>query len=92
MSVEEPVAQDVDKGCQPIPPTDHLALGIGPLMVGNGHFVNATTAFRHRHSDLRLKAEAVRAQADVLQDLGSEHLVASLHVGGIEVRDPCYTR
>lgn len=71
---------------EPILPADFFPFGIGSAVVGNTHFVNADVRYA---CDLcryfRLKAKAFFFQGNVFEDVCTEKLVASFHVGKVEV-------
>jgi hypothetical protein len=75
----------MEEGSDAISPTDLLPLSICPPMVGDGDLINAAAEFGHLHSDLRLKAEAARADLDTLEDLRPEGFIAHLHVSQIQI-------
>src|SRR5262245_58877422 len=63
-----------------VAPTDLLALGIGAAVVGDRNLVDPHPEPRRLDHQLGLDVEAVGPQRKLLQDRGTEGLVADLHV------------
>jgi len=68
-------------------PADLLALVVGAAVIGDAHLVDPAAAAGELGGDLRLKAEALLTDADRLNDLGAEGLVAGLHVREVQVSE-----
>ena len=63
-----------------------LSLRVVAAAVGDRHLEDAAPQFGDLDGDLRLEAKPIRSQRDALEELGSEDLVAGLHVGEVQVR------
>jgi len=85
--IEEPISQDCIQCHKPITPGDFFPIFIGPARIGNRHLVNSPFALSDFYGDFRLESETVRLQAHAFNYLAPEHLIASFHVGKIQVRD-----
>src|SRR5262245_22990257 len=71
---EEVVLEDRADGREAVLPADLLALGVGAPAVGDGHLPDARPGFVHLGGQLRLDAEAVGLQPQLLQHLPAEGL------------------
>src|SRR5688572_7767987 len=79
------VLHDAPQRPDAVPPSDLLPLLVRPARVGDADLEDPALQARELGGDLRLEAEPVLADGDLLQDLAAEHLVAGLHVREVEV-------
>src|SRR5207249_11459502 len=68
-----------------VAPRDLLAIGVGAAAVADGHFVDSAAPARDLGRELRLEAEAVGPEAQPVEHLPAEGLVAGLHIREVEV-------
>lgn len=69
-------------------PADFFAFVAGAGVIGDGDFVDAITGLEDFGGDLRFKVEADPFEAELLQNLGPEHLVRRFHVGNAAAEQP----
>ncbi len=82
---QEPVFQNATNSADSVLPANFFSLGVSSSMVGNGHLVNSGTTARQFGGNFGLKAKPVFLKRDRLNQLTPEGLVASLHVGEVQV-------
>ena len=91
-SGETIVLDDAIKGPDTVLPADFLPLGVGAAIVGDGHLVDADGLLLGHTGQFgghfRLKAKTVLLQIKGLEDVGTRHLVAGLHIGKVQVAEP----
>ena len=85
--VHQPEFQHYAESFDAVLPTDLLALLVGSAVVADGHFIDAELALGRFHDDLGLEAEALGADRDALEQVGSKYLVARLHVREVQITE-----
>src|SRR5262245_60145655 len=84
--VEQPEAEDAPESAEGVLQTDLLAFLVGAAGVADRDLEDAPApAAGDPRRDLRLESEPGRLQANSLQHLAAEDLVARFHVGQVEV-------
>src|SRR4051812_2706513 len=84
---EQPEPHEAPRRVDAVPPRDLLALGVAATVVGDADLVDRPPCPRDLHGELRLEAEPVRRERDLVEDLAAEDLVAGLHVREVQVGD-----
>src|SRR5690606_10941740 len=84
-SVCEAVLEERPGGGDGVPAGDLLTLIKVAPVIGDRHLDQPIAALGNLGGDLRLKVEAPRMERDVGNHVGTEGLVAGLHVGQVEV-------
>src|ERR1700719_1665978 len=85
-SREQIVAENAPQSGDAIAPSDFFSFRVASAGIRNGHFVDAPVSFGDLGRAFGLKSEAVRFEANALQDFAAENLVASLHIGQLQIR------
>ena len=83
--MEDIVFDDAYDGADSVPPADFFSFFVSASIVGNRNFVDGYPEFGDFCGDFRFEAEAVLLDCDLGENLFPKHLVASLHIGEIEV-------
>src|SRR5690606_27969 len=77
--VDKPKLEDQPQGLHAVSPTYILALGVGAPVIADGNLVDPGSPLGQTGGDLGLDPEAVRREAQVLEDVAPDRLVAGLH-------------
>ena len=83
--IDEPELDEQPERLQTVAPADRLALGVRPPVVRDGNLVDPRAGLRQPGRHLRLDPEALAPQPELLQHVGTDRLVARLHVRQVEV-------
>jgi hypothetical protein len=84
--IGEREAADRRERLEAVPPIDLLALLVGAPRVADGHLEDPHLPLGELDGELGLDPEVVRHQGDRLEEPGAHGLVASLHIGEVQVR------
>src|SRR4029453_18510028 len=84
-SAKQVVFDNAPQSADAVLPPDLLALFVGSASIRNADLEDSPLQLRHFCRDLRFETEPVLFDHDLLQDFSSEDLVASLHVGQVQI-------